>query len=121
MTTDRTWGNFMAALVPGGIEQQEKDGQRQFVNESTLPKEMLGCTRQDLEALGIVFGEDADDLFVNVTLPKGWSKRPTEHSMWSDLIDDQNRVRARLFYKAAFYDRSAHLSLVDIDTETTSG
>jgi predicted metal-dependent phosphotriesterase family hydrolase len=31
--------------------------------------------------------------------------------MWSDLLDEQGRKRAGVFYKAAFYDRSAHLSM----------
>ena len=60
--------------------------------------------------MGIVFGEDVDDLFVSCVLPEGWSKRPTDHSMWSDLVDNKDRVRARIFYKAAFYDRRAYLS-----------
>ncbi len=31
--------------------------------------------------------------------------------MWSDLLDDKGRKRGSIFYKAAFYDRKAHLSL----------
>jgi len=67
---------------------------------------------EQFEQMGIVFGDKVDDLFVEVQLPKGWAKVPTDHSMWSELIDDLGRVRARIFYKAAFYDRSAHISLV---------
>ena len=31
--------------------------------------------------------------------------------MWSDLLDAHGRKRAAIFYKAAFYDRSATISL----------
>lgn len=31
--------------------------------------------------------------------------------MWSDLVDDKGRKRAGIFYKAAFYDRSAHIGV----------
>lgn len=104
--------NFKAASTPGGIEAQEAEGQRTFVANETLPKEMLhGCTKEKLESIGVVFKEDADDIFVNVILPEGWNKQPTEHSMWSDLLDEKGRKRAAIFYKAAFYDRSAHISL----------
>lgn len=104
--------NAVIAMTPGGIEAQEAAGQQSFVANETLPKEnMHGCTREKLELMGIQFGEDADDIFVSVKLPSGWKKQATEHSMWSDLLDDKGRVRARIFYKAAFYDRSAHISL----------
>ncbi len=44
-------------------------------------------------------------------LPAGWKKISTDHAMWSNLVDDKGRKRASIFYKAAFYDRSAHLQL----------
>lgn len=105
--------NYFAAMTPGGIEAQEAQGQKTFVNSSTLPKDIndRNITRKTLEDMGIVFGNDADDLFVNVTLPAGWKKVATDHSMWSELKDEKDRKRAMIFYKAAFYDRSAHMNL----------
>lgn len=101
--------NFLVAATPGGIERQEAMGQASFVGTlGILPKE---SPRPQLEKLGFVFGTDADDLFVNVTFPPGWNKKASDHSMWSYLLDDKGRERARIFYKAAFYDRSAHLTL----------
>lgn len=100
--------NFLIAATPGGIEAQEARGQQEFVASETLPIE---CPRKDLESLGFVFGENADDLFVYVQFPEGWSKKPTDHSMWSKLVDSQGRGRGDIFYKAAFYDRSAHMRL----------
>lgn len=104
--------NFLVAATQGGIEAQEKAGQMILVANSILPKDMLhGCTREQLERMGIVFGAPYDDLFINVTFPTGWSKQATDHSMWSKLLDDKGRERAGIFYKAAFYDRRAHISL----------
>jgi hypothetical protein len=110
--TSGSFDNFIAAITPGGIEAQEAAGQTAFVNSTTLPKKMLGgCIRKQLEQMGIQFGADADDLFVEVRLPEGWKKQATDHAMWSELLDEKGRKRANIFYKAAFYDREAHVSL----------
>lgn len=103
--------NFLTASTPGGIEQQEKQGQQDFVESTNLPRVCNGCTREELKKLGIIFGTEVDDLFISVQLPSGWKKIPTDHSMWSKLIDEKDRERASIFFKAAFYDRSAHISL----------
>ena len=100
--------NFLVALMPGGIEAQEKRGQSALVNSAMLP---VQAQWDQLAQIGIVRGDPVDDLFVNATLPAGWTKRATEHDMWSDLLDEQGRKRAAIFYKAAFYDRSAHMTL----------
>lgn len=103
--------NAVVASTPGGIEAQEARGQRDFVASTTLPKECLYCTREQLEEMGIIFGDDADDLFVNVQLPEGWKKVATAPARGSYLVDEQGRKRASIFYKAALYDRRAHISL----------
>lgn len=102
--------NFIAATTPGGIEAQERAGQIEESFNETLPIIGTSSCRPTWEALGFVFGEPADDIFVNATFPKGWRKRPTDHAMWSELLDEQGRCRAAIFYKAAFYDRHAHVS-----------
>ncbi|RIK51857.1 hypothetical protein DCC61_01390 [Candidatus Microgenomates bacterium] len=96
------------------ILRQEADGQRSFVGSDTLPTEMSADDRTALEAAGVVFGEvvPGDDLFQYVQLPAGWTKRSTSHSMHNDLLDEKGRKRAGIFYKAAFYDRNAHLYCV---------
>jgi len=116
--SDGNLKNFMAAITPGGIEAQEKQGQMEQAEAHTLPLELgqrrngsVADARKPWEALGFVFGEMADDIFVNVIFPKGWKKKPTDHSMWSEIVDDKGRVRGMIFYKAAFYDRSAHAHL----------
>lgn len=100
--------NAMIAATPCGIEKQEAEGQKDFVTKETLPSE---CPRNDLEKLGFVFGEQADDIFTYAQFPEGWKKIVTDHSMWSDLIDAMGRKRGSIFYKAAFYDKSAHMVL----------
>ena len=103
--------NARIAATPGGIEAQEAAGQAMLCAAAQLPKEMHGCTREQLESIGFKFGADVDELFVSCTLPPGWKKQATEHSMHSDLLDAKGRVRGGIFYKAAFYDRRADLSM----------
>lgn len=103
--------NFLVAARPGGIKAQEAQGQAALLASEDLPKEIRGATREQLKAMGFCFGEDVDNLFVHCTLPKGWGLRGTDHSMHSDLVDDKGRKRAGIFYKAAFYDRSADMSM----------
>jgi hypothetical protein len=110
---------LFTALGEGGrgILAQEDQGQESFVRSETLPTNMSWPpdynTKAILEAAGVKFlgVVDGDDIFQYVKLPEGWKKEPTHHSMWSNLVDDKGRVRALIFYKATFYDRSAHLEL----------
>ncbi len=102
--------NFIAATTPGGIEAQEKRGQIEQSFRETLP--LVGTEKREVwEKLGFVFGNTIDRIFVEAKFPKGWRKQPTDHDMWSNLLDDKGRKRGAIFYKAAFYDRSAHISL----------
>ena len=103
--------NALIASTPGGIERQEAAGQRTLVESAMLPKEISGATREQLTALGFKFGADVDELFVSCELPRGWTKRGTDHSMHSGLLDEQGRKRAGIFYKAAFYDRRARMNM----------
>ena len=92
------------------IPNQEARGQSALVNSSVLPKKMRPSNaKETLEKLGVVFGDEYDDLFVNATLPDGWRKVATDHSMWSNLVDNSGKEIASIFYKAAFYDRDAFL------------
>jgi hypothetical protein len=99
--------------VPGASDQilaDEAAGQKDFVGSDTLPIDMRNATREQLMAVGFEFGEPTDNLFIACKLPDGWTKKATSHSMHSTLHDDKGRERAGIFYKAAFYDRSAHIS-----------
>ncbi len=110
--------NAIAASTPGGIEAQEAKGQEQLVNSTNMPKRLQAYREFFGENDATVFykkwgckiGKDVDEIFIEVELPKGWTKESTDHSMWSVLRDEKGRQRAMIFYKAAFYDRSAELS-----------
>lgn len=107
--------NARIASTPGGIVAQEAAGQRMLVgNGALLPRRINSYPQvvwsQVEAATGIVRGKDHDDLFAEVTLPEGWHLVPTNHNMWSDLVDAKGGKRASIFFKAAFYDRSAYLS-----------
>lgn len=92
----------------------EAQGQAELVESEVLPTNYNGDYKKDFEKIGIKFGKVVEDdpMFQEVTLPAGWKKIRADHSMWSKLIDDKGRERASIFYKAAFYDRSAHMNLV---------
>lgn len=101
---------------PGAIEAQEAEGQRQLVTSRQLPTEIYCCSgdgKAMLEALGVKFGQPGKDdpQFCDVELPLGWEIRATGHSMWSDLFDEKGERVASIFYKAAFYDRQAFMTL----------
>lgn len=105
--------NAVIASTSGGILQQEAEGQQKFVNSSTLP---VNSPWPELEALGVKrLGKrmTEDSLFEQVELPDGWKKVPTDHSMWSDLVDGDGNKVASIFYKAAFYDERAFCRMGD--------
>lgn len=100
----------------GGIESQEARGQKKLIESDLLPTEIMWSTEQDFINLGFVFDEPLEDdpLFRPTTLPEGWEIRPAEdHSMWSYIYDEAGMQRVGVFYKAAFYDRKAHMGLVN--------
>ncbi len=110
--------NFAVAITPGGIEAQEAAGQKVLVQSDTLPiKGLLSQPfyggpkdfAKELHKLGLIVGDAVDDLFVRVQLPNGWKKEAGGGSYWSYLLDTKGHKRASIFYKAAFYDRSAHM------------
>lgn len=102
--------NFLAASTPGGIEAQEKAGQGKLVASTDMPLD-LNPNKDAFEAVGFTFGEKIDDVFQEATLPKGWTRKATDHDMWSEILDENGGKRVSVFYNAAFYHRSAHAVL----------
>lgn len=108
-----------AAMGPGGSDQaiaeQEARGQAQLVNSDRLPTDLHG-ERAAFEALGFTFGEPdpRDPMFMPATLPDGWKREGSDHDMWSYVVDELGRRRVGVFYKAAFYDRSAHMHIESV-------
>lgn len=110
-----------AAMGPGGpsraIEEQERAGQAQLVSSDRLPTGLSGgCADADFEDLGFAFGEpdSHDPLFRPATLPEGWKRAASGHEMWSHIVDQLGRRRVAVFYKAAHYDRRAHMHVVTV-------
>lgn len=112
----RQWSADILALAgmvigdgPSAVEMQERDGQMEMGQPGQLPTEGLDrelCGRIGIRIIGVVKG---DELFTEVVLPEGWEVRPADDSRWTVLVDDRGRERAQMFYKAAFYDRKAHI------------
>jgi len=98
------------------IYAQERAGQRQLVNSAMLPTDVRDDDKQRLADMGVALGDPdpADPLFAPATLPDGWAKQASDHDMWSYVIDHLGRRRIAVFYKAAFYDRKAHMRLVSL-------
>lgn len=92
---------------PNAIPNQEKEGQKQLISSSQLPKK--GLDKEICNSLGIkIIGESKDDnLFMDIQLPDGFKLRATSHDMWSELLNENGDIVAKIFYKAAFYDRKA--------------
>lgn len=95
----------------GYIEGMERAGQSQLVNSTDLPTRM--GEQAEYEKLGFTFAEGGqrDRLFRSATLPEGWKREGSDHAMWSYIVDGLGRRRVSVFYKAAFYDRDAFMSL----------
>ena len=98
------------------IPAQERAGQVELINSDTMPTK---CNSYDVEgekvliALGFKLGKEVegDAMFRYMELPKGWKKEGGSHAMWSYILDADGNERLSIFYKAAFYDRSAHYNL----------
>lgn len=106
--------HLAAGLIQGGpesIEASEAEGQAQMVQSDVIPAK--GYKAEELLALGFEVGavDEKDPLFRNCKLPTGWSKEPSDHSMWSYIVDEHGFRRIAIFYKAAFYDRRAELHI----------
>ena len=96
--------------LPVMIEAAESQGQSELVRSVQLPTQVRGAKQKLIDA-GVVFGEqcEGDELFCKATLPPGWKKEKTDHSLWSKLVAADGVERALIFYKAAFYDRDAFM------------
>lgn len=92
--------NIAAGLFSGGIEAQEKRGQDIFVASDILPVNMMyGCSIEKLKFLGVKFKEilSDDNIFIECRFPEGWRKVLTDHSMWSNLVNENDEIVANIF------------------------
>ena len=95
------------------IERQERQAQVELLNSTTIPSKMNGGSEEDLTALRFKLGAkvENDPLFRHAELPEGWSREGSDHAMWSYIVDQHGRRRCSLFFKGAFYDRDAFISV----------
>lgn len=112
--TSRHMTFVYGSTPPKDILRAEARGQKELVASTKLPTD--GSESPEVQALGIVFGEvdPADPLFREAALPAGWKLVEDKHSMWSHVEDDRGVRRASVFYKAAPYDRRAHMDAVPV-------
>lgn len=108
----------LLGLMLGGsdaIYAQEAQGQREVLQATTLPSDTRGRDAE-FEALGFTFGAvvEGDRLFRETTLPDGWAKQGTDHSMHTVIVDERGIARVSVFYKAASYDRRADMSVLNV-------
>lgn len=112
---DEIDGLMMLFRAMGGeenvVEHMEKEGQSLAVNNTMMAKEMRP-SREEWEKLGFSFTDiPYDDVLCKAVMPEGWSLKSTDHAMWNEIFDENGMKRGSMFYKASFYDRSAHMSL----------
>ena len=116
-----TEAKLLVGLALHGIEDMEKRGQTQLVASAVLPTD-TGGTDAEFEALGFTFGAQVpgDPLFRDATIPAGWSKDATDHSMGSVIKDERGIARVSIFYKAAYYDRKADMHIMNVGYRFTT-
>lgn len=90
-----------------GLEAMEKKGQDEAVATTMLPAKIYD--KEEWEGLGFTFGDPdpKEPLWRPSTMPKGWSRKGSDHPMWTNLIDACGNCRGQFFYKASFWDRDA--------------
>lgn len=71
--------------------------------------------RQEHEQVTALWGE-RDELFVRARLPGGWHFEDAGHryGYWTHIEDAEGFERVAIFYKAAFYDRRAHMGITTV-------
>jgi hypothetical protein len=98
------------AIGSDAILLQESHGAAAVRDSQQIPTENPGAAI--LAQFGIEVGapDPRDGLFVNATFPAGWRRTSTGHSMWTYLVPPWSKGAVfSIFYKAAFYDRSAFM------------
>jgi hypothetical protein len=105
----------IGSLIPGAIEEQEAEGAAAMQQGAceVIPARFNSGSEKDLKKLGFKLGpvDERDPLFREATLPAGWQRKGTGHSMWTYIVDEHGRERLSMFYKAAFYDRDAFINV----------
>lgn len=112
---------LLVAMDDNGIEAQERRGQQELLRSEVLPAEALDGI-EAFTVLGFTFGDlvPGDELFREATLPEGWRREGSDHSMHSYIVDTRGLRRVSVFYKAAFYDRKAFMGIARVGADQAS-
>ena len=106
MYDDESFGTIVMLVS----NNEQKDNVK-TIDGVVMPREMHP-SRKDWEDLGFIFSDiPGDNVLCVATLPDGWSIKPTDQPMWSDVVDENGITRGDMFYRASTYDRDAHMKL----------
>jgi len=93
--------------------------QRQVRHVGGRVVEMLprveGSQLAELTALGFELDlseQGADELLAPMYLPEGWERRPSDHHLYSYLVDGDGRNRVMVMFKGGDYDRDAWMRVL---------
>lgn len=98
---------------------EEDTVRRQARNVGGRTVELLprveGSALAELTALGFELDlseQGADDLLAPMYLPEGWERRPSDHHLYSYLVDGAGANRVQVMYKGGDYDRDAWMRVL---------
>ena len=99
------------AIGSEAILMQESHGASAVRGTQQVPVENPGQSRLSAFGIQLLERDPNDRLFMNALFPAGWKRVATGHSMWTYLVAPWSFGPVfTIFYKAAFYDRSASMS-----------
>jgi len=114
-----TFGMLAMMVGSDAIDIEQQVSQKYLKRTDVLPRviDRYSSDKRGIEALeaaGVEFDwkDMSDKLFVPVKLPPGWQKVHRDHAMYMWLVDENGRRRGDIFYKSAFYDRDAFMTVL---------
>ncbi len=103
---------LIMALIdgPGAVDRLQKESQ-EMINRNVILARKMFPSKESWEELGFQFKDIDDDILYEATLPIGWSLKPSDNPMGTEIYDQNGFLRATMSYKSAPYDRRASMSL----------
>lgn len=115
VTADEARANLPQGTAPRIPAAQLEVDQRWLVESDMLPRDMSANAQATLKNMGVRFSktDPADELFVTVKLPRGWTKTPDiDQPTMSYLCDSKGIRRALIYYRNLTSNRQAWLKLL---------
>lgn len=97
--------SYILLGAEGGAKLMNDLARGDMMSECKLPRN--GSNAPVWAKMGVIFGENIEgqlNLYRKAKIPAGWKIVPTDHYMYSHLVDDKGRPRAMIGVKAASYD-----------------